>query len=52
MGEQIKAQGNDFLETLVSLNASQAERWSPFEGQQVAGMTEQLRDDGISHSPI
>ena len=40
MSQQILTQSNDSLETLISLNASQAERWSPFEGQQVAGMTE------------
>jgi len=52
MGEQIMAQGNDSLEMLVSLAASEAQWRSPFEGQQVAGMAEQLCDDGISHSPI
>jgi hypothetical protein len=52
MGEQILAQGNHSLETLVSLNAGQAEWRSPFEGQQVAGMTEQLGDDGIGYGII
>jgi len=52
MGEQLLAQCDDSLEALVGLNASQAEGRSFFEGQQVAGMTEQLCDDGISHSDI
>jgi hypothetical protein len=52
MGKQLLAQGNDCLETLVSLDAGQAKWRSPFEGQQVAGMTEQLGDDGIGYSII
>jgi len=40
MSEQLLAQCNDSLETLVGLDAGQAEGRSPFEGQQVAGMTE------------
>jgi hypothetical protein len=52
MDEQILAQGNYSLETLVSLDAGQAKWRSPFEGQQVAGMTEQLGDDGIGYGII
>jgi hypothetical protein len=52
MGEQLLAQYNDSLETLVGLDASQAKGRSPFEGQQVARMTEQLCDDGVGHSRI
>jgi hypothetical protein len=52
MGQQILAQSNDSLETLMSLDASQAEWRSPFEGQQVACVTEQARDDGIGNGGV
>ena len=48
MGEQLLDQRDDSLETLVDLNASQSEGWSALDRQQVAGVTKQLDDDGIS----